>query len=115
MSFLLLTYNNIFSLSSPVPAAVKALHLTFKDTTELVFGWNVSEGKVDSYDLRLYTQETTPVHLEKHKMVGENETSCAFPHLLPGELYKLVVISRRKGMSSESSLLGRTGETHYIW
>ncbi|KAF5907896.1 receptor-type tyrosine-protein phosphatase beta-like, partial [Clarias magur] len=91
-----------------LPAAVKGLHLIFKNTTELVFGWNVSEGRVEFYDLHLYTQDTTAVHLQENKKVWENETSCVFPHLLPGTLYNLVVLSKRKGMSSKSSLLART-------
>lgn len=92
---------------SPGPAAVKGLHLLSNSTAELAFGWNVSEGWVDHYDLHLYSPDNV---LQDHKKVGAKETSCIFPHLLPGTLYKLVVISKSRGMSSESSLLARTGE-----
>ncbi|KAB5542066.1 hypothetical protein PHYPO_G00087170 [Pangasianodon hypophthalmus] len=87
------------------PAAVKGLHLLSNSTAELSFGWNVSEGWVDHYDLHLYSPDNI---LQEHKKVGAKERSCIFPHLLPGTLYKLVVISRSRGMSSESSLWART-------
>ncbi|XP_060758757.1 receptor-type tyrosine-protein phosphatase beta isoform X3 [Neoarius graeffei] len=87
------------------PAAVKGLHLLSNSTAELAFSWNVSEGWVDHYDLHLYSPDNI---LQDHKKVGAKETSCIFPHLLPGTLYKLVVISKSRGMSSESSLLART-------
>lgn len=76
-------------------------------TAELAFGWNVSKGWVDHYDLRLYSLDNI---LQDHKRVEAKDRSCIFPHLLPGTLYKLVVISKSRGMSSESSLWARTGE-----
>ncbi|KAF4079469.1 hypothetical protein AMELA_G00178360 [Ameiurus melas] len=86
------------------PAAVKGLHQLFNSTTELAFSWNASEGWVEQYDLHLYNQNNI---LQDHKKVIAKE-SCIFPHLLPGTLYKLVVISRSRGLSSESSLSART-------
>lgn len=93
--------------SSIGPAAVKGLHQLFNSTAELAFGWNASEGWVESYDLHLYNQDNI---LHDHKKVGPKNRSCIFPHLLPGTLYKLVVISRSRGLSSESYLFARTGE-----
>ncbi|KAK3517590.1 hypothetical protein QTP70_012946 [Hemibagrus guttatus] len=87
------------------PAAVKDLHLLSNSTAELTFGWNVSEGWVDHYDLHLYSQDNI---LQEHKKVGAKEISCDFPHLLPGTLYKLVVISKSRGLSSETSSWART-------
>lgn len=86
---------------------MKDLHLLSNSTAELTFGWNVSEGWVDHYDLRLYSQDNV---LQEHKKVGAKERSCDFPHLLPGTLYKLVVISKSRGLSSETSIWARTGE-----
>ncbi|XP_058272942.1 receptor-type tyrosine-protein phosphatase beta isoform X2 [Hemibagrus wyckioides] len=87
------------------PAAVKDLHLLSNSTAEFTFGWNVSEGWVDHYDLHLYSQDNI---LQEHKKVGAKERSCDFPHLLPGTLYKLVVISKSRGLSSETSIWART-------
>ncbi|KAF7694166.1 receptor-type tyrosine-protein phosphatase beta [Silurus meridionalis] len=87
------------------PAAVQGLHLLSNSTAELTFGWNVSKGWVDHYDLRLYSSDNV---LQDHKKGGAQDRSCIFPHLLPGMLYKLVVISKSRGMSSESSLWART-------
>ncbi|TSZ83246.1 Receptor-type tyrosine-protein phosphatase beta [Bagarius yarrelli] len=87
------------------PAAVKDLHLLSNSTAELTFSWNVSEGWVDHYDLHLYSPDSV---LQEHKKVGAKERSCVFPHLLPGTLYKLVVISKSRGLSSETSLWART-------
>lgn len=91
----------------PGPAAVKDLHLLSNSTSELAFVWNVSEGWVDHYDLHLYSQDNV---LQDHKKVVAKDRSCVFPHLLPGTLYKLVVISKSRGMSSESIVWARTGE-----
>ncbi|XP_027007234.2 receptor-type tyrosine-protein phosphatase beta isoform X1 [Tachysurus fulvidraco] len=87
------------------PTAVKDLRLLTNSTAELTFSWNVSEGWVDHYDLHLYSVDNI---LQEHKIVGAKERSCIFPHLLPGTLYKLVVISKSRGLSSETSLWART-------
>lgn len=92
---------------SPGPAAVKDLYLLSNSTSELSLGWNVSEGWVDHYDLYLYSSDG---NLQEHKKVGAKERGCIFHHLLPGTLYKLVVISKSRGLSSEASLWARTGE-----
>lgn len=107
-SCLLLDTSDFYLIFSPGPAAVKDLHLLSKSTSELAFGWNMSEGWVDYYDLHLYNQDNVR---HDHKKVGSKDRSCIFPHLLSGTLYKLVVISRSRGMSSESILWARTGET----
>lgn len=84
---------------------MKDLHLLSNSTTELAFGWNVSEGWVDHYDL--YIMDNIFQH---HKKVGAKDRSCLFPNLLPGTRYKLEVISKSRGLSSESSLWARTGK-----
>lgn len=86
---------------------MKDLHLLSNSTVELAFGWNVPEGWVDHYDLHLYLMGNI---FENHKKVGAKNRTCLFPHLLPGTRYKLVVMSKSRGLSSESSLWARTGK-----
>lgn len=90
---------------------MKDLHLLSNSTAELKFMWNLPEGWVDHYDLHLYSPENI---LQDHKRVGAKDRSCIFPHLLPGTLYKLVVISKSRGMSSEATLWARTGELEVL-
>ncbi|XP_062850734.1 receptor-type tyrosine-protein phosphatase beta [Trichomycterus rosablanca] len=87
------------------PDAVQDLHLLSNKTGELAFGWNASKGWVDYYNLHLYSEDNT---LQDHRRVGAGEQRCTFPHLLPGTRYKLVVISKSRGMSSDTFLWAHT-------
>lgn len=89
------------------PAAVTGLRLLSNSTGELMFGWNVSEGWVDHYDLYLYNQDNL---LQDHSKVGAGEQTYSFSHLLPGTSYKLVIFSKSRGSkSSDSTLWSHTG------
>ncbi|XP_026863299.2 receptor-type tyrosine-protein phosphatase beta [Electrophorus electricus] len=96
---------NVVAKGQTRPAAVTGLHVLSQRTSELTFCWNASDGWVDHYDLHLYSEDET---LQDHRRVGAREHGCSFPHLLPGTLYKLVVVSKSRGLSSDSALWART-------
>ncbi|XP_030645845.1 receptor-type tyrosine-protein phosphatase beta [Chanos chanos] len=87
------------------PAAVSGLSVRTNTTNELAFRWNASAGYVDSYDLYLYNRDET---LHDHSKVGPGVRGCVFKNLQPGTLYKLVVLSRRRDMTNDSSISART-------
>ncbi|KAJ8008827.1 hypothetical protein DPEC_G00082460 [Dallia pectoralis] len=87
------------------PAAVKALTVITANTSGLSFGWSSSEGHVDGYDLFLYHGDGT---LNGSQSLEAGTQTCSFTGLVPGTLYKMVVLSRSRGMSSDSSILART-------
>uniref|UniRef100_A0A6Q2WTR2 protein-tyrosine-phosphatase n=1 Tax=Esox lucius TaxID=8010 RepID=A0A6Q2WTR2_ESOLU len=87
------------------PAAVKALTVMTANTSGLSFAWSPSEGYVDGYDLFLYNVDET---LRGRQSVEAGAQTCSFTGLVPGTLYKMVVLSRSRGMSSDSSILART-------
>ncbi|KAL0967234.1 hypothetical protein UPYG_G00249540 [Umbra pygmaea] len=87
------------------PAAVNGLTAVTTNTSSLSFGWSSSEGFVDGYDLFLYNVDET---LRGHQTVEAGTQTCSFTGLVPGTLYKMVVLSRSRGMTSDSSILART-------
>ena len=76
-------------------------------TRELSFRWSGSEGHVDSYGLYLYREDET---LQDHSKVGPGARGCTFRGLQPGTLYKIVVLSRSRDMTNDSSIWARTGK-----
>uniref|UniRef100_A0A3Q2EEM7 Fibronectin type-III domain-containing protein n=1 Tax=Cyprinodon variegatus TaxID=28743 RepID=A0A3Q2EEM7_CYPVA len=90
------------------PAAVQNLTAVLVNTTSLSFSWRPSDGHVDTYDLSLYSiSEAT----SNHRAVGPSADGCVFSGLQPGSLYRLLVVSRSRDMSSDSSVLSRTGRS----
>eukprot|EP00063_Salmo_salar_P063602 XP_014038437.1 PREDICTED: receptor-type tyrosine-protein phosphatase beta-like [Salmo salar] len=75
------------------------------NTSGLSFIWRPSEGYVDGYDLFLYNVDET---LRGRQTVEAGTQACSFSGLVPGTLYKMEVVSRSRGMSSDSSILART-------
>lgn len=92
---------------SSVPAAVTGLHICSNTSSELSFCWAAAEGQVDGYDLDLYDQDKT---LQSHRKLGKDALNWSFTHLLPGMLYKMMILSRSGKLSSQSSIWARTGE-----
>ncbi|XP_038161140.1 receptor-type tyrosine-protein phosphatase beta isoform X2 [Cyprinodon tularosa] len=106
------------------PAAVQNLTAVLVNTTSLSFSWRPSDGHVDTYDLSLYSiSEATSNHraagsgkehqqvrdeLVDQRKVGPSADGCVFSGLQPGSLYRLLVVSRSRDMSSDSSVLSRT-------
>ncbi|XP_015818255.3 receptor-type tyrosine-protein phosphatase beta [Nothobranchius furzeri] len=106
------------------PAAVRNLTVSSENTTSLSFSWLPSEGHVDIYDLSLYSvSETSTNHraagsrtahqqpagdLVDLQKVSPAADSCVFSGLRAGSLYRLVVVSWSRNMSSDSSVLART-------
>uniref|UniRef100_A0AAY4BMX1 protein-tyrosine-phosphatase n=1 Tax=Denticeps clupeoides TaxID=299321 RepID=A0AAY4BMX1_9TELE len=87
------------------PAAVHGLSFSANSSTELSFSWSPSEGRVDGYELYLYRHDNT---MQDHVKVGPKSRSFLFRNLEPGTLYKMVVLSRSRAMTNDSSIWART-------
>ncbi|XP_068162666.1 receptor-type tyrosine-protein phosphatase beta [Antennarius striatus] len=101
------------------PSAVTNLTVTWVNSSALFASWRPSLGRVDAYYLSLYSidEETAnhrpPHQQEEDELVGQQEAGsladrCVFSGLEAGHLYRLQVVSRSGGMSSDSTLLVRT-------
>lgn len=106
------------------PAAVKNLTVVLVNTTSLSFSWRPSDGHVDGYDLSLYSvseasanhrtagsrkeHRQTADQLVDGQKLGPAADGCLFSGLRAGSLYRLLVVSRSREMSSDSSVLART-------
>ncbi|XP_053318377.1 receptor-type tyrosine-protein phosphatase beta isoform X2 [Spea bombifrons] len=88
-----------------VPAAVTGLKITGNSTDSLSFTWNSSEGELDSYDIFLYNPDNT---LHDRKSGNQVLQHCSFHGLLPGRLYKMVIVTHSGPLTNESSIHGRT-------
>ncbi|KAJ8373768.1 hypothetical protein SKAU_G00043480 [Synaphobranchus kaupii] len=87
------------------PAAVSDLSIKANSTSSLSFSWSSSEGEFEAYDICLYNADDT-LQDRKH---GEPSThDCAFLGLLPGTLYKAVVLTRSGEQTNDSSIWART-------
>ncbi|XP_029453044.1 receptor-type tyrosine-protein phosphatase beta isoform X2 [Rhinatrema bivittatum] len=88
-----------------VPAAVTNLRLTGNRTESLSFSWATSEGELDSYDINLYNPDKT---FQDKKSGTQALQQCSFLGLLPGRLYKMVIVTHSGSLTNESSISGRT-------
>uniref|UniRef100_A0A8C5R3G3 protein-tyrosine-phosphatase n=1 Tax=Leptobrachium leishanense TaxID=445787 RepID=A0A8C5R3G3_9ANUR len=88
-----------------VPAAVTGLKITGNNTDSLSFTWSSSEGELDSYDIFLYNPDNT---LQDRKSGNQALQHCSFQGLLPGRLYKMVIVTHSGPLTNESSIHGRT-------
>lgn len=94
------------------PAAVTGLHVCSNTSSELSFCWAAAEGRVDGYDLDLYDQDKT---LQSHRKLGKDALNWSFTNLLPGMLYKMMILSRSGKLSShQSSIWARTAPASVI-
>lgn len=93
-------------MSFSVPAAVTNLKITGNSTDSLSFTWTSSEGELDSYDIFLYNPDNT---LHDRKSGNQVLQHCSFQGLLPGRLYKMVIVTHSGSLTNESSVHGRTG------
>ncbi|MEQ2172241.1 hypothetical protein GOODEAATRI_019088, partial [Goodea atripinnis] len=115
------------------PAAVQNLTVVLVNTTSLSFSWRPSDGHVDTYDLSLYhVSEATTNHrasgnrkehqqtageLVDRQKVGPTGNGCVFSGLQAGSLYRLLVVSWSRDMSSDSSVQssGQTNRLTVSW
>ncbi|XP_075065625.1 receptor-type tyrosine-protein phosphatase beta isoform X2 [Mixophyes fleayi] len=88
-----------------VPAAVTSLKITGNSTDTLSFTWTSSEGELDTYDIFLYNPDNT---LHDRKSGNQVLRHCSFQGLLPGRLYKMVIVTHSGSLTNESSIYGRT-------
>ncbi|XP_073476147.1 receptor-type tyrosine-protein phosphatase beta isoform X2 [Aquarana catesbeiana] len=88
-----------------VPAAVTNLKITGNSTDSLSFTWTSSEGELDSYDIFLYNPDNT---LHDRKSGNQVLQHCSFQGLLPGRLYKMVIVTHSGSLTNECSVHGRT-------
>uniref|UniRef100_A0A8D0CI78 protein-tyrosine-phosphatase n=1 Tax=Scleropages formosus TaxID=113540 RepID=A0A8D0CI78_SCLFO len=85
-------------MGQTVPAAVTHLHLSNQGLTDcLDSSWQSAVGDVDSYRVLLVRNGV----IIKNESVLADTTSCRFHGLGPGALYKVVVTSISKGLSSK--------------
>ncbi|XP_056131706.1 receptor-type tyrosine-protein phosphatase beta-like [Lampris incognitus] len=115
------------------PAAVSSLAVASANSSALSFSWRPSEGYVDVYDLSLYIVTTATTNfkqdsegngMDHHKVSGvllerqrvsPHTRKCVFTGLQPGSLHRLEVVSRRRGMSSDSAILARTETNELVY
>ncbi|XP_040265825.1 receptor-type tyrosine-protein phosphatase beta isoform X1 [Bufo bufo] len=88
-----------------VPAAVTGLKITGNSTDSLSFIWTRAEGELESYDIFLYNPDNT---LHDRKPGVQSLTQSSFQGLLPGRLYKIVIVTHSGSLTNESSIHGRT-------
>ncbi|KAG8577865.1 hypothetical protein GDO81_010317 [Engystomops pustulosus] len=88
-----------------VPAAVTGLKITGNSTDSLSFTWTSAEGELDSYDIFLYNPDNT---LHDRKPGVQSLKQSSFQGLLPGRLYKIVIVTHSGSLTNESSIHGRT-------
>ncbi|KAM3925338.1 receptor-type tyrosine-protein phosphatase beta isoform 2-T2 [Leptodactylus fuscus] len=88
-----------------VPAAVTGLKITGNSTDSLSLTWTSAEGELDSYDIFLYNPDHT---LHDRKPGVPSLTQSSFQGLLPGRLYKIVIVTHSASLTNESSIHGRT-------
>ncbi|XP_073411626.1 receptor-type tyrosine-protein phosphatase beta isoform X1 [Dendrobates tinctorius] len=88
-----------------VPAAVTGLKITGNSTDSLSFTWTSAEGELESYDIFLYNPDNT---LHDRKPGVQSLTQSSFQGLLPGRLYKIVIVTHSGSLTNESSIHGRT-------
>ncbi|KAE8615599.1 hypothetical protein XENTR_v10008563 [Xenopus tropicalis] len=88
-----------------VPAAVSDVKITGNSTDSLSFTWNSSEGELDSYGIFLYNPDNS---LHDRKSGNPDLRHCSFQGLLPGRLYKMVIVTHSGSLTNESSIHGRT-------
>uniref|UniRef100_A0A8C1LHE8 protein-tyrosine-phosphatase n=1 Tax=Cyprinus carpio TaxID=7962 RepID=A0A8C1LHE8_CYPCA len=79
----------------------KSKDITAEGQTSLSFCWAAPEGQVDRFDLYLYNQVE---EIQSHRTLGEDALGWSVTHLLPGMLYKMMIISRSGKLSSQSCL-----------
>ncbi|XP_067248538.1 receptor-type tyrosine-protein phosphatase beta isoform X2 [Chanodichthys erythropterus] len=91
------------------PAAVTELRVCSNTSSELSFCWASAEGWVDGYDLDLYIQDK-----KQSQKLGKDAVNWSFTHLLPGMLYKMMIISRSGKLTSQSSIWARTAPASVI-
>uniref|UniRef100_A0A3B3QLF1 protein-tyrosine-phosphatase n=1 Tax=Paramormyrops kingsleyae TaxID=1676925 RepID=A0A3B3QLF1_9TELE len=87
------------------PAAVSELNVKANGTSSLAFSWLPPEGEFDGYEIYLYNQDET---LRGQKDGKGDARGCSFKGLLPGTLYKVVVLTRSGQQTNDSSLWART-------
>uniref|UniRef100_H3A2L5 protein-tyrosine-phosphatase n=1 Tax=Latimeria chalumnae TaxID=7897 RepID=H3A2L5_LATCH len=87
------------------PAAVTRLRITNSSTESLSFGWTASEGEFNEYLIFLYNPDKT---LQSRNSGSPERQQCSFQGLLPGRMYKMVIVTQSGKLSKESSIWART-------
>ncbi|XP_043912939.1 receptor-type tyrosine-protein phosphatase beta isoform X2 [Protopterus annectens] len=88
-----------------VPAAVTGLKVTRNSTDSLTYNWNSSEGEFDQYDIILYNPDRT---LQDKQLARPNCLEYIARGLVPGRLYKIVIVTQSGELTNESSMWSRT-------
>ncbi|XP_030069969.1 receptor-type tyrosine-protein phosphatase beta isoform X2 [Microcaecilia unicolor] len=88
-----------------VPAAVTNLKMTGNRTDSLSFSWDASEGEMNTYNIFLYNPDNT---LQDRRSGSQLLQQCTFYGLLPGRLYRMVIITNSGELANESVISGRT-------
>uniref|UniRef100_A0A9L0JDY9 protein-tyrosine-phosphatase n=1 Tax=Equus asinus TaxID=9793 RepID=A0A9L0JDY9_EQUAS len=88
-----------------VPAAVTNLRITENSTRHLSFHWTASAGELGGYNIFLYNPDRT---LQDRAQVDPHIQTFSFQNLLPGRMYKMVIVTHSGELSNESFILGRT-------
>lgn len=95
----------------PVPAPVTSLQASNRNTSDsLWFTWNLSLGDVAVYELILHNPNGT----QKEKLQGTDLSEYHFQKLVPGRIYKLVIVTHSGDLSNKATADARTGTSYII-
>ncbi|XP_044211802.1 receptor-type tyrosine-protein phosphatase beta-like isoform X1 [Thunnus albacares] len=98
--------NDSFILARTVPAAVASLKAqTGNQSDALWVNWDRADGDLSGYRLTLYNPNGSQQAEEK---LGSEVTEFVFRNLVPGRLYRAVVLSLSEDLANRASALGRT-------
>ncbi|XP_066579580.1 receptor-type tyrosine-protein phosphatase beta isoform X2 [Amia ocellicauda] len=87
------------------PATVSGLTIKENTTHSLSFSWATSEGEFEAYDIFLYNPDET---LQDRKSGSVSLKEWTFLGLLPGRMYKMVILTRSGELTNDSSIHART-------
>ncbi|XP_076018766.1 receptor-type tyrosine-protein phosphatase beta isoform X2 [Genypterus blacodes] len=89
-----------------VPAAVSYLKAqTGNQSDALMVSWAGSSGELSGYVLSLYNPDGSQ---QAQEQLGSEVTEFVFSHLVPGRLYRAVVLSCSGELTNRAGTLGRT-------
>lgn len=100
-------FSNFFYVPAAGPASVTGLSIKTNSTNSLTFHWSPPEGDFESYELFLYRGDDS---LQERRRSQASALQCSFQGLIPGALYRLVVVTHSGEHSNQSFFLARTGE-----
>ncbi|XP_048463887.1 receptor-type tyrosine-protein phosphatase beta [Rhincodon typus] len=89
-----------------VPAEVTHLQwMNINQTDSLLFTWTPALGEFDSYNISLYNPNGT---VQSNIFGKKDMKECNFQDLIPGRIYRMVIVTQSGELSNKASTEGRT-------